>query len=348
MHEVLPSAPLEALRTAATQDRSADLARTRLEDAERLVTEQIAKVHEFLAGLTFGPDPLTEAAQHLVQAGGKLVRPTATILVCMACGGDRTGALRNIAAATELVHTATLLHDDVIDEGEERRGRPASRVLWGNLVSVLSGDFVLTEALGLVYASGDHAMMGDLLDTLRKLVAGEVAQLKARNRDDMGLEGYLDVVRGKTASLFSFSCRAGAHAAHADERTVQAAGVFGEKLGLAFQIIDDVIDLQGDPLRAGKRLGADFAEGKTTLPLAFALQTSADRLRPWLMLARQGQSEAAAWLARDSAVIEGCVRARAYAHTLTEQGLRALQTLPDSPARAMLHSLVVTLCDRDS
>src|SRR5262249_41369970 len=162
------------------------------------------------------------------------VRPVTTLLVTRACGGDTLRAVP-LAAAVELIHSATLLHDDVMDEGEQRRGRPASRVLWGNLVSVLSGDLLLTSALELVGAAEVEGAMQDTLATMRALIAGEVAQLKARGRDDLGIEGYLEIAAGKTASLFSCACRFGARAAGVGSELIDAAGRFGERVGIAFQ-----------------------------------------------------------------------------------------------------------------
>jgi octaprenyl-diphosphate synthase len=278
-------------------------------------------------------------------AGGKRVRPLSTLLVTKACGGDVSRAIP-LAAAVELIHSATLLHDDVLDEGEERRGRPASRVLWGNLVSVLSGDLLLTSALELVAASGVEGAMQDTLMTMQRLIAGEVAQLKARGRDDLGVEGYMEIARGKTASLFSNACRAGARVAGASHEVIEAVGHFGERVGIAFQIVDDVLDLEGVPHEVGKRLGHDLAEGKTTLPMALALRTDAASLRPLLITARAGDTVAAARVSQAPSVRAACEEARAFAQSETEAGLAKLRVLPPSLERELLAQLVRGLIER--
>jgi octaprenyl-diphosphate synthase len=253
-----------------------------------------------------------------------------------------------LAAAVELIHSATLLHDDVIDEGEQRRGRPASRMLWGNLVSVLSGDLLLTAALELVQSSGIEGAMSDTLATMQRLIGGEVAQLKARGREDLGIEGYLDIARGKTASLFANACRSGARVAGAAPTTIDAMGRFGERVGIAFQIIDDVLDLEGIPHEVGKQLGHDLAEGKTTLPLALALQHDAANLHPLLISARAGDTLAAARVSQAPSVRAACEKARVFALGETEVGLAQLRVLPDTRERELLVALVRGLIERHS
>jgi octaprenyl-diphosphate synthase len=317
-----------------------------MQEISVLLADSLPMVEAAIGRATqIGNAPLAEAAAHLIMAGGKRVRPLTALLVDSVCGGDGRRIVP-LAAAVELIHSATLLHDDVMDEGEERRGKPASRVLWGNLVSVLSGDLVLTSALSLVQASGIDGAMDDTLGTMQALIAGEVAQLKARGREDLGIEGYLEIARGKTASLFACACRAGARCAGAEAEVVQAAGRFGERVGIAFQIVDDVLDLEGVPHEVGKRLGHDLAEGKTTLPLALALQHAAAELRPLLVAARAGDTLAAAKVSRAPSVRLACAEARAFAMEQTAQGLRELGRLPEGRGRDLLALLVQGLIDR--
>jgi octaprenyl-diphosphate synthase len=343
---MIPAAAFEVLQhTAQTHSSAANAGEYMLQIHELLHEALPALEHMLERATERGPTPLDAASKQLVLAGGKRVRPLATLLVTRACGGDVARAIP-LAAAVELVHSATLLHDDVIDEGELRRGRPTSRVLWGNLVSVLSGDLLLTSALELVDASGVDGAMADTLATMQRLIGGEVAQLKARGRDDLGIEGYLEVVRGKTASLFANACRAGARAAGAEPRIIEAVGLFGERVGIAFQIIDDVLDLEGVPHEVGKRLGHDLAEGKTTLPLALALQEDADFLRPLLITARAGDTIAAARVSQAPSVRRACQKARAFALRETEAGLAQLASLPPSHERELLAQLVRGLIER--
>jgi octaprenyl-diphosphate synthase len=214
---------------------------------------------------------LQAAARHLVAAGGKRIRPMVSLLACGACGGEMAAAIP-YAAAAELTHSATLLHDDVIDDGPMRRGLPASRVIWGNTVSVLAGDWLLTRSLEIV---ADHPAraraLPALLATMRRLVEGEVKQLSLRGGFHATEADYFEVIRGKTASLFGWACAAGGWAAGAEGNAPEALGVFGEGIGTAFQLVDDALDYAADPARLGKRLGADLEEGKATLPLIRAL-----------------------------------------------------------------------------
>ncbi len=342
---MIESEGLSALQDVARARSSAAAAGEHMDSVADLLGEALPRVEAAVREATTGPAPLDVAAGHLVLAGGKRVRPLTALLVDRVCGGEGR-AVVPLATAVELIHSATLLHDDVMDEGEERRGRPSSRVLWGNLVSVLSGDLLLTSALGLVQQSGVPLAMEDTLATMRALVGGEVAQLKARGRDDLGIEGYLEIARGKTASLFACACKLGARAAGAPKEQIDAAGRFGERVGIAFQIVDDVLDLEGVPHEVGKRLGHDLSEGKTTLPLALALQHDAESLRPLLVVARAGDTGAAARVARAESVRAGCQEARAFAMAETEQGLAELRSLPEGRARDLLAELVKGLIMR--
>jgi len=345
---MIPAEPFEALQHTAQAHTSTRPAGEHMTETQHLLQDVLPKLEAELArACELGPAPLDAAAAQLVLAGGKRVRPLACLLVTRACGGDATKAIA-LAAAVELIHSATLLHDDVIDEGEQRRGRPASRMLWGNLVSVLSGDLLLTAALELVQSAGVEGAMSDTLATMQRLLGGEVAQLKARGREDLGIEGYLDIARGKTASLFANACRSGARVAGASSAIVDAMGRFGERVGVAFQIVDDVLDLEGIPHEVGKQLGHDLAEGKTTLPLALALQHDAAHLRPLLITARAGDTLAAARVSQAASVRAACDKARAFAIGETEVGLAQLRVLPESRERELLIALVRGLIERHS
>jgi octaprenyl-diphosphate synthase len=342
---MIPAAPFKALQEVARSRSSAEHAGEYMNEIQQLLSDSLPQVETAVQRATLGPEPLQEASAHLVMAGGKRVRPLTALLVNRVCGGDGSRVVP-LAAAVELIHSATLLHDDVMDEGEQRRGRPASRVLWGNLVSVLSGDLVLTAALDCVQQSGVGGAMEDTLATMRALIGGEVAQLKARGKDDIGIDGYLAIAQGKTASLFACACRFGARAAGVGQGTIDAAGRFGECVGIAFQIVDDVLDLEGVPHEVGKRLGHDLAEGKTTLPLALALAQHAGELRPLLVDARAGDPLAAAKVSRAEPVRVACQEARAFALAETERGLRELAQLPAGRPRELLEALVRGLIQR--
>jgi octaprenyl-diphosphate synthase len=345
MTDMIPAVEREVLSEAASKDPSSAAAAQHLDAISRLLADTLPLLERTVLGAADGPAPLDEASAHLLAAGGKRVRPTACLLMATACGGDPRKAVA-VAAATELIHSATLLHDDVIDEGEQRRNRPASRVLWGNLVSVLSGDLLLIRALSLVEQAGIPGAMPDMLATLDRLIGGEVAQLNARDRDDLGRAGYLQIVGGKTASLFGFACRSGARQAMRED-LIEPAGEFGEQVGIAFQVIDDVLDLAGDAREVGKRLGADLAEGKTTLPLAIALERDpSGELAELLPRARRGDAEAARAVSDHRLVRLGCDEARAFAGERSRAALEALDRLPNNRARELLRSLALVLTRR--
>jgi octaprenyl-diphosphate synthase len=342
---MIPAPQRQTLRDAADREPSSAAAAVHLDAVSQLLHETLPALERAVIGAAHGPAPIDAASRHLLAAGGKRVRPMACLLMTTACGGDPRRALP-IAAAAELIHSATLLHDDVIDEGEERRSRPAARVLWGNLVSVLSGDLLLTRALQLVDSAQVPGTMQDMLATLDRLVCGEIAQLAARGRLDLGASGYFDIVRGKTASLFGFACRSGARVAKRED-LVDVAGNFGEAIGLAFQIVDDVLDLSGDPTEVGKKLGADLAEGKTTLPLALALENDKHgELSALLPFARAGERESAHAITSHPLVREACERARAIALEQSNAALSALSALPSARARELLRDLSLVLTRR--
>jgi octaprenyl-diphosphate synthase len=302
-----------------------------------------------LAAATADAEPtLQSAARHLVSSGGKRVRPLVSLLACGACGGDRSRAVA-FGVAAELTHSATLLHDDVIDDGPLRRGQPASRVIWGNSVSVLAGDWLLARSLEIV---AGHPAAADalpaLLATMRRLVEGEVLQLSLRGGFRASEDHYFAVVKGKTASLFGWSAAAGAWAAGVRGAIPEALAAFGEGVGTAFQLVDDALDYAADPALLGKRLGADLVEGKATLPLIRAARDDA-RLRTRLERLVAGEESAEA-VAPD--VIEAVKRtagveaARAIAREHTQRALAALERVPDGVDRRALAEAAWSLTER--
>ena len=259
------------LRETATVERAGLRAAERLAQVQGLLGEDVSWVDAELARATRdGPSPAAESATHLLEAGGKRVRPL-TVLLSAACFGAVPKAARDLAVVAELIHLATLLHDDVVDDGQERRGLTVSRRIWGNAVSVLAGDLLLTHALERTAATAPPTELIDLYATLRRLVDGEVIQLRGRARLDASEDVYFRIVHDKTASLFAWAARAGAAIAGAPASAVTALGDFGAHVGLAFQLVDDVLDYAGDPSATGKALLVDLEEGKLTLPLIRAM-----------------------------------------------------------------------------
>jgi octaprenyl-diphosphate synthase len=293
-----------------------------------------------------GLSPGTDAGTHLHEAGGKRIRPL-MVLLAARCFGELPRAAHDVAVAAELVHLATLLHDDVIDGGQERRGRPTSRRIWGNAVSVLAGDQLLTQALERTAAAAPPSVLPDLLTTLRRLVNGEIVQLSGRRRLDASEDLYFQVVRDKTASLFAWAARAGAACAGAPPEAVAALGEFGSHAGLAFQLVDDVLDYMGDPQATGKAVLADLAEGKLTLPLIRALSEN-QSLGPLIEAVRRGDQLAARRVGEAVRVTGAGDSVRALARAETSAALHALKVLPPSPARKMLADIASELALRES
>jgi octaprenyl-diphosphate synthase len=290
-----------------------------------------------------GARPATLAADHLVAGGGKRVRPL-TVLLSAACFGPIPDAVRELAVCAELVHSATLLHDDVIDDSPERRGSPAARTVWGNAVSVLAGDLLLTHALDRALAAHPRAL-SELITTLRRLVDGEIVQLRGRAKLDTSEAVYFRILEDKTASLFGWSARAGAIVAGAAESELEALGVFGERMGVAFQLVDDTLDYTGDSKETGKALLGDLGEGKVTLPLVLALG-QAPGLSSLLDRARAGDRAAADELGQTVRKMGVCQDVRRRAGLETDKALAALSVVRASPARDMLRVLATELTTR--
>src|SRR5512141_199102 len=288
-------AVLSQLDASAVRGVRPEKAQAALQEVPQLAQELSALEDRLRLATEDAEATLKAAARHLVGSGGKRIRPTVTLLACGACGGELRAAVP-FACAAELTHSATLLHDDVIDDGPTRRGQPASRVLWGN--------WLLARALEIVAAEpARSAALPALLGTMRRLVEGEVLQLSLRGSFEATEQDYFDVVRGKTASLFGWSAAAGAWAAGIRGDVPEALAAFGEEIGMAFQLVDDALDYAADPALLGKRLGQDFNEGKATLPLIRAFQRES-RLREHLTALVNGHVEGAAVAAEVIAAVK--------------------------------------------
>lgn len=216
-------------------------------------------------------DLVPQLARYLIDAGGKRLRPMLTVAAASLFGSGN-GSEINFAAAVEFMHNATLLHDDVVDESDLRRGRPAARMIWGNQASVLVGDFLLGQAFMMMVETRDIEALGVLARCAAAMAEGEVFQL-AKTRDlETSASQYEEVIRAKTAKLFEAAAQVGAMAAGADAASVLALGRYGLELGLAFQLVDDVLDYRGESGTLGKNTGDDLREGKMTLPVILALK----------------------------------------------------------------------------
>jgi len=339
---------LESLDAGALKGVRPEKAQAALGQVPRLFEELRALERELARATEDAEATLRAAARHLVGSGGKRIRPMVALLSCGACGGEMAAAVP-LAAAAELTHSATLLHDDVIDDGPVRRGQPASRVIWGNTVSVLAGDWLLTRALEIV---NGHPARGPalsaLLRTMRRLVEGEVKQLSLRGGFHATEEDYFQVIDGKTASLFGWATAAGGWAAGAAGEIPESLARFGEGIGMAFQLVDDALDYAADPEKLGKRLGADLVEGKATLPLIRAIAAE-PRLRERLRPIAEGSEppERAAPEVFEAVRRSGGVEAaRALAREHTRGAMAALERLPDGPYRRALADAAAALTER--
>lgn len=212
-----------------------------------------------------------EVSRYIISAGGKRLRPALLLLICGALD-CRSEQRFNLAAVVEFIHTATLLHDDVVDESTLRRGRATANESFGNPASVLVGDFLYSRAFQMMLDTGSMRVMEILADATNIIAEGEVLQLMNMHDATLDEAGYLRVIRSKTAKLFEASARLGAVLAGADAATESACANYGQALGTAFQVIDDVLDYDGDAAEMGKNLGDDLREGKATLPLIAAMQ----------------------------------------------------------------------------
>jgi len=212
-----------------------------------------------------------ELARYLIEAGGKRLRPMLTVAAALLFG-NATGAQTNYAAAVEFMHNATLLHDDVVDESDLRRGRPAARIIWGNQASVLVGDYLLGQAFLMMVETGKLDALGVLAKAATIIAEGEVFQLSKAGDVNATPDDYNQVIRAKTATLFQAAAEVGAMAGGADEAGRAALRDYGMELGLAFQLVDDVLDYRGESGAMGKNTGDDLREGKMTLPVILTLR----------------------------------------------------------------------------
>lgn len=240
-----------------------------------LIADDMAQVDRVIAErLSTGVPLVREVSQYIIAAGGKRLRPALLLLMSGALG--YTGSQRfNLAAVIEFIHTATLLHDDVVDESTMRRGRPTANQAFGNAASVLVGDFLYSRAFQMMLDAQDMRVMQVLAEATNVIAEGEVLQLMNMGDASLDEAAYLHVIRSKTAKLFEASTRLAAILAGASAAQEEACATYGQALGTAFQVVDDVLDYEGDAQETGKNVGDDLREGKTTLPLILAMQRGA-------------------------------------------------------------------------
>jgi octaprenyl-diphosphate synthase len=254
-----------------------------MQQARALVAADFERVNQCIIDKMHSRVPLVENIGHyIIDAGGKRLRPMLVLLSCGALGYSGNQHIQ-LAAVIEFLHTATLLHDDVVDVSNLRRGRPTANAEFGNAPSVLVGDFIYSRAFQMLVDLGDMDIMRLISDTTNTIAEGEVLQLTKAGDPETDFEAYLQVITTKTAVLFGAATRGAAILAGSDSHTAEQLYQYGLHLGIAFQLIDDVLDYSGDPAEMGKNLGDDLAEGKPTLPLIRTMQVGtaeqAERVR---------------------------------------------------------------------
>jgi octaprenyl-diphosphate synthase len=285
---------------------------------------------------------IPEIAKHLIESGGKRLRPLLTLAMAQLTGYGGDGHVK-LAAAVEFMHTATLLHDDVVDESEMRRGRLAARMVWGNEASVLVGDFLLGQAFKMMVEVGSLRSL-EILSTAAAIIAeGEVMQLAAAKNTATTEDEYLSVIRGKTAELFAAACEVGPTLCGRPKAEQSACRSFGMNLGIAFQLVDDALDYGGKAAKLGKNVGDDFREGKITLPVVLSFRRGCEDERAfWRRALEDGDAaetdleHAIGLMAKHRALEDTIQRARHYGAIAKD----ALALFPASPMKEALEETV--------
>ncbi len=285
---------------------------------------------------------IPELAHHLIDSGGKRLRPMLTLAAAKLCDYGSNKHIR-VAAAVEFMHTATLLHDDVVDESALRRGKQTARMLWGNQASVLVGDFLLGQAFRMLVDVGSLPVLKILSNAAAVIAEGEVMQLAAANNTTTTEDEYLAIINAKTAALFSAAAEVGAAIASRPAPEQAALKSYGRNLGLAFQLVDDALDYSGDSASLGKAIGDDFREGKITLPVILSFRRGSDQEREfWKRTIVDGAIEAgdldnAVSLMKQHKALEATLeRARSYGAVARD----ALAIFPERPEKAAMSELI--------
>ncbi len=354
MARVVPLDPLRRAKRAQASSaenpsrlRGDGSALTRL---TALVEDDLTAVNNLVLQRLLSRVPLVpQLARHVIAAGGKRLRPLLTLAGARLCGyeGTRHHAL---AACVEFMHTATLLHDDVVDASTVRRGVPSANALFGNASSVLVGDFLISRAFQMMVEDGSLDVLRILADTGAVIAEGEVRQLEAARTSTLSEQTYLDIIRAKTAELFAASCQIGAVVAGRPAPEEEALRTFGLNLGIAFQIADDVLDYGGEQTLLGKTVGDDFREGKVTLPVILAIHRGNEAERAFWRRTMEEQDRRPEDLLHAQRLLQAREALRdslERAHHYGAMARDALGLFPDTPLRRVLLDLVDFAVDRD-
>src|SRR5580704_9933529 len=316
-----------------------DLVKDDLERVEREISlESVASV-----------DAVTTIGRYLQSGGGKRLRPMLVLLASRLVGAVSDGSIR-MAAVVEMIHTATLVHDDVIDIAKTRRGRPSPNAIWGNHTCVLAGDWLYMQAFQMALQERNFHVLDLLIALTQLMVEGELLQLERIGRIEISEADYMELVDRKTASLFSACARLGAMMGGADESTEARLGEFSWNLGIAFQLVDDVLDFTSNEKVLGKPVGSDLREGKVTLPLIYALEEATAEERQLVdNVLKDGNYDNVPFqkILRMIQVRRGFDRVRERAQSFTDRARTIMSEFPDSPNQRAMYALTELVTDRD-
>jgi octaprenyl-diphosphate synthase len=345
----LKAPPLLPRLEGVLTDRGIGALAARIAELRMWIDEDMQEVEAELLRFDKRETPVHQSAEHLLTLGGKRLRPLCLVFASR-LGTGFSPAVRHLGVAVELVHNATLLHDDVVDLGDKRRGAETARMIYGNAASIYAGDWLLVEALRRVRMAEYPELLDSVLNVLKRMLDAEGLQLRNRGRLHASMADYFSVVEGKTASLFEWALRAGGRAGGLNPAQCDALASYGLQLGVAFQLVDDVLDLSGDPAVVGKSLFTDLREGKMTCPLLVAIERD-PKLGEALEGAGLGEESVidpalerqVAVALRETGALAHCSRlAQQYSNGAIEQ----LKILHQGPATEALHHIAVTLVHR--
>ncbi len=290
---------------------------------------------------------VNQIAEYIISAGGKRIRPVLVLLVANAYGYQGS-AHHELSAVVEFIHTATLLHDDVVDESSMRRGRQTANAMFGNAASVLVGDFLYSRAFQMMVGLNNMRVMQILSDATNVIAEGEVLQLLNMHNPDVTQDSYLTVIRSKTAKLFEAAAQLGALVSGANDVEVEAAGEYGRSLGTAFQLIDDVLDYAGDATAIGKNVGDDLREGKPTMPLIYLMEHGTPEqtalVRSCIEQGDEQHFDAILAAITSSGALD---YTRREADSAAKRAAAAISSLPDSVYKQSLLQLCAFAVDRN-
>ncbi|MBN2679405.1 polyprenyl synthetase family protein [Acidithiobacillus montserratensis] len=319
-----------------------------LETVNQLVRSDMLAVNQVIQEqLRSGVPTIPAMGTYLINAGGKRLRPM-VLLLAARMGGEHTARPIPLAAVVEFIHTATLLHDDVVDGSELRRNNATANQLWGNAAAVLVGDFLYARSFEMMVTDGDMRILATMAEATSVIAQGEVAQLENAHDPDLGVDAYFSVIEAKTAKLFEAAMRIGALINHLDQQAETALAKYGSLLGIAFQLMDDALDYSTSAEKMGKNRGDDLADGKATLPFIHAMQQATPAEQALLRDALGAENKA-----DFAAVWEIIARTEAIDYTLrvaeekSQQAIACLTGFPEGPEKSALEFLAGFAVQRD-